>query len=443
MERVTANVSGVRFEFSGNILENYPDHNLMILYAKICESDIDIELTIDRPADCFAAILAFYQTGELHIPTAVCPSAFRRELEFWNVSASYMPKCCAYRYCSAITNILSQSFLYSYVPVGYDRFVYMALIFLMILLSVFTQALSTMPEFQRALTKCEYLKYLEKIEHTDVVKAREKLGDPDCDGSSLFDQGKSNPLNQGDHEWTQTYWDSKENVNKSINVKLPVIKTRLHVFEILELITVVFFTMEFILRLICCPSLRIFIRSLPNIIDFLALAGFYVYLLVIHIDMQHRHTYGLVKFLNYFQIFRTLRMIRLVSNLRASRVLLFSIRQNIKDMMLLGLLLTVAVSVTGHLIYFMEDPKKIGSIPNAWYWAVITLTTVGYGDISPVTCLGKILASLMSISGVLLLAVTVPTFVNNFLTLYQYACLDDYIGSKQSAEQEHEQNKSN
>ncbi|XP_052761191.1 potassium voltage-gated channel subfamily B member 1-like [Mya arenaria] len=159
----------------------------------------------------------------------------------------------------------------------------------------------------------------------------------------------------------------------------------------------------------------------------------------IHIDMQHRHTYGLVKFLNYFQIFRTLRMIRLVSNLRASRVLVFSIRQNIKDMMLLGLLLTVAVSVTGHLIYFMEDPETIGSVPNAWYWAVITLTTVGYGDISPVTCLGKILASLMAISGVLLLAVTVPTFVNNFLTLYQYACLDDYIGSKLSAEQGPEQ----
>ncbi|WAR15076.1 KCNB1-like protein [Mya arenaria] len=379
MERITANVSGVRFEFSGNILENYPDHNLMIMYAKKRETDIKCELIIDRPADCFAAILAFYQTGELHIPTAVCPSAFRRELEFWKISASYMPTCCAYRETSQVEPLLSEKksrwttlrgrvwSIIDYKVPSIAAKLYMALIFLMVLLCVFTQALSTMPEFQRALTKCEYLKYLEEIEHTHVGKARRKLGDPDCDGSSFFDEGDINPLSDEDHEWTQTYWDSKENLSTST-----------------------------------CNT-------------------------------------GTLMFLNYFQIFRTLRMIRLVSNLRASRVLVFSIRQNIKDMMLLGLLLTVAVSVTGHLIYFMEDPETIGSVPNAWYWAVITLTTVGYGDISPVTCLGKILASLMAISGVLLLAVTVPTFVNNFLTLYQYACLDDYIGSKLSAEQGPEQ----
>ncbi|WAR15478.1 KCNAB-like protein [Mya arenaria] len=442
MARVTANVSGVKFEFSGNIVEKYHEHTLMTMLGNMREKNQTTELIVDRPPDCFAAILAFYQTGELHIPTALCPSAFRRELEFWKISASYMPKCCAYRYHGHFEEMEThENFkIHSGKRKSFNNQPQLKEMtsswnrLRNLVWNIVDYKVSTLPA-KRRLTKCEYLEYLEEIGNRDVEKAREKLGVDECGGSSFFEESDNDISFDWDYDWTYYYWDYVENVNKSAQVTLPVVETRLYVFEILEMITVAFFTLDFIIRLVCCPSLRNFFRSFTNIIDFLALGGFYVYILIINLEKKHRYNYGLIKFLNYFQIFRTLRVIRIVSNIRATRVLVFSIRQNIKDMLMLVLMLTVAVSVTSHLIYFMEDPKTIGSIPNAWYWAVITLTTVGYGDITPVTALGKILASLMAISGVLLLAVTLPMFVNNFLTLYQYACLDEYIGSKESEEQ--------
>jgi len=100
----TINVSGVKFEFNDKLLLNYPGQTL----AKLCE-DVQqgsnpnddaagcTEIVVERPAEGFAAVLAFYQTGELHMPVSMCPRAFRRELQFWNVNAADLQQCCAFK----------------------------------------------------------------------------------------------------------------------------------------------------------------------------------------------------------------------------------------------------------------------------------------------------------------------------------------------------------
>ncbi|XP_053378587.1 potassium voltage-gated channel protein egl-36-like [Mercenaria mercenaria] len=75
------------------------------------------------------------------------------------------------------------------------------------------------------------------------------------------------------------------------------------------------------------------------------------------------------------------------------------------------------------------------SIPNAWYWAIVTMTTVGYGDISPESGFGRVIASLCAVSGVLLLSITLPMFVNNFLTYYQYSCVNESIEKRKKEKQ--------
>jgi len=98
------NVSGVKFEFNDKLLLIYPDQTL----AKLCkdapkgsglsdDATGSTEIVVERPAEGFAAVLAFYQTGELHMPVNMCPRAFRRELQFWNVNAAELQQCCAFK----------------------------------------------------------------------------------------------------------------------------------------------------------------------------------------------------------------------------------------------------------------------------------------------------------------------------------------------------------
>ena len=97
MTRVKINVSGTHFEFDRALLEKRESGKL----ANMCkEADISgepLDFVVDRPSDCFVAVLSFYQTGELHMPAMVCPKAFRKELNYWGVSETDLDQCCQYK----------------------------------------------------------------------------------------------------------------------------------------------------------------------------------------------------------------------------------------------------------------------------------------------------------------------------------------------------------
>ena len=98
MSRISLNVSGTIFETHLKYFEKKPAHRLSTLVLESCELHRNDVITLDRPADSFAAILSYYQTNELHIPPGVCPGAFRSELEYWDLGADQLPECCVFRY---------------------------------------------------------------------------------------------------------------------------------------------------------------------------------------------------------------------------------------------------------------------------------------------------------------------------------------------------------
>ena len=98
MARVSLNVSGTMFETELKYFEKKPSHRLSTLVLESRKNGLDDVIVIERPAESFAAILAFYQTGQLHIPTGVCPGAFRSELEYWDIGADQLSECCLFRY---------------------------------------------------------------------------------------------------------------------------------------------------------------------------------------------------------------------------------------------------------------------------------------------------------------------------------------------------------
>lgn len=279
------------------------------------------------------------------------------------------------------------------------------------------------------------------------------LGNPDCSGSTIL-SWEDDLLEVDQYDWDVFEYSngtllqhfeypknfssrlslragSQLNLPKKVTLTVPDLDVPVYAFYIIDMILIGFFTMDITLRFLSCPSRSRYFCSPINVFDLLALVGTYACLIVVSIEKQYRYIETpWLRLLNFLLVFRALRLFRIVKNVRASKVLAYSLTQNVKDMSLLVLLLFIGISAFACLFYFSETRDTVPSIPVAWYWAIVTMTTVGYGDISPSTELGRALASICAICGVLLLAVTLPMFVNNFLSLYQYSCVNESIEKK-------------
>lgn len=171
-----------------------------------------------------------------------------------------------------------------------------------------------------------------------------------------------------------------------------------YIFRAIEWFFTIFFTIEYLLRIYCSEKKKNYIFSFYGIIDVLAILPSYLslYLVGAHSLMVIRA----VRLLRIFRLFKLTQYVGegeiLMSALRASRhkitVFLFSV-------------FTIVLTV-GTLMYVIEgDVNGYTSIPKAMYWAIVTMTTVGYGDIVPVTELGKTLAALLMVMGYAIIAV--------------------------------------
>lgn len=160
----------------------------------------------------------------------------------------------------------------------------------------------------------------------------------------------------------------------------------------------ILFTMEYILRIYTAEDKRKYIFSFYGIIDLLAILPTYISLFLV--GYQYLIIIRVLRLLRIFRILKLYRFIgassHLVESLKASRH---------KIAVFLSAVMAIVV-VMGAAMYLIEGPDHgFRSIPESIYWAIITLTTVGYGDITPVTPLGKTLAALVMILGYSIIAV--------------------------------------
>jgi hypothetical protein len=221
-------------------------------------------------------------------------------------------------------------------------------------------------------------------------------------------------------------YDNRTKANNFIGtrskyVSVPNMKVTIYTLSLLEIITIAFFSVDLVLRLVSCPSLKHYFFCIINITDALALVCTCIHLLVLHMHKHWRYTDSWIDMLEYSQMLRALRLFRIVSNIRAGKVLAYSIRANVKDLFILCLFLIAGMCTFASCFYIAEDKKNVSSILIGWYWAVVTMTTVGYGDISPQSQGGRFVACICAMAGVLLFALTLPIFANHFLTLYQHS----------------------
>ncbi len=169
-------------------------------------------------------------------------------------------------------------------------------------------------------------------------------------------------------------------------------------FLMLEWFFTIAFTIEYILRIIITERKKEFIFSFYGIIDFLSFVPTYLSLF-----------FAGAQFLLIIRILRLLRIFRILKLVRytyASVYLIHALKHSReKIVVFLGTVLMI-VTIIGALMYLIEGPETgFDSIPKSIYWAIVTITTVGYGDIAPATALGQILASVLMITGYAIIAV--------------------------------------
>ena len=192
-----------------------------------------------------------------------------------------------------------------------------------------------------------------------------------------------------------------------------------HVFRYLEIVSVIIFTVEYFGRLWSAPSQDTTNQSVKNnfkhrmgyvfsfngLVDLVSILPFYLQSIFPYLDLR---------------ILRTLRLLRILKLSyynSAFKDLFEAIFEERKSFYAASYLFIVVLIVSSSLIYFAEHkvhPTGFKSIPGSMYWALITLTTVGYGDITPITAVGQFIAMMSAVFGVIVVALITGIVASSF-----------------------------
>ncbi|XP_055139774.1 potassium voltage-gated channel subfamily D member 2 isoform X2 [Symphalangus syndactylus] len=371
---IVLNVSGTRFQTWQDTLERYPDTLLGSSERDFFYHPETQQYFFDRDPDIFRHILNFYRTGKLHYPRHECISAYDEELAFFGLIPEIIGDCCYEEYKDrrrenaerlqddADTDTAGES------------------------------ALPTMTARQRVWRAFEN-------PHTSTMA----LVFYYVTGFFIAVSVIANVVE------TVPCGSSPGHIKE-----LPCGERYAVAFFCLDTACVMIFTVEYLLRLAAAPSRYRFVRSVMSIIDVVAILPYYIGLVM----TDNEDVSGAFVTLRVFRVFRIFKFSRHSQGLR---ILGYTLKSCASELGFLLFSLTMAIIIFATVMFYAEkgsSASKFTSIPAAFWYTIVTMTTLGYGDMVPKTIAGKIFGSICSLSGVLVIALPVPVIVSNFSRIY-------------------------
>ncbi|XP_038841493.1 potassium voltage-gated channel subfamily A member 1-like [Salvelinus namaycush] len=377
-ERVVVSISGLRFETQLKTLSQFPetllgDPNKRIRYFDPLRN----EYFFDRNRPSFDAILYYYQSGgRIRRPVNVPIDIFSEEIRFYELGEEAMEK---FREDEGFIkeeerplpdNELQRKvwLLFEYPESSGPARVIAIVSVLVILISIVIFCLETLPEFRE--------------DHKEPVPLA--------------------PVTNG----TEPYFSSPFS----------------EPFFVVETLCIIWFSFELLVRFFACPSKATFSRNIMNIIDIVAIIPYFITLGTELAEQQGNGQQAMsLAILRVIRLVRVFRIFKLSRHSKGLQILGQTLKASMRELGLLIFFLFIGVILFSSAVYFAEadDPDSgFSSIPDAFWWAVVTMTTVGYGDMHPISIGGKIVGSLCAIAGVLTIALPVPVIVSNFNYFY-------------------------
>ncbi|XP_037972745.2 potassium voltage-gated channel protein Shaw [Plutella xylostella] len=417
--RIILNVGGIRYETYKATLKKIPATRLSRLTEALANYDPVLnEYFFDRHPGVFAQVLNYYRTGKLHYPTNVCGPLFEEELEFWGLDSNQVEPCCwstysIHRDTQNTLAILDKLDIDSEKPseeeiarlFGYEES-YLA---------------GELGAWQRLKPRVWAL--FDEPSSSPAAKVISALSVFFICISVLSFCLKTHP----DLRVTVPT-EAPRMINGTLDFMLSE-KSWLdsgvphESFFYIELVCNVWFTIELLVRSVVAPNIIEFIKSPVNLIDFIATLSFYMDVVVEITEV--RKNVDRADILEFISIIKILRLFKLTRHSPGLKILVHTFKASAKELTLLVFFLVLGIVIFASLVYYAEKSQdnpdnQFKSIPLGLWWAIVTMTTVGYGDMAPKTYLGMFVGALCALAGVLTIALPVPVIVSNFSMFYSH-----------------------
>ncbi|XP_038577816.1 potassium voltage-gated channel subfamily G member 1 [Micropterus salmoides] len=402
------NVGGLRYQLPWTTLEDFPLSRLGQLHLcssfdeimGICD-DYDVthnEFFFDRSPCAFRTILTFLRAGKLRSLREMCALSFREELHYWGVPEESLEWCCRRR---------------------------------------LLQRVEEFETMERAEEEEELLE--------DLLDSHSGHKEHPAESRLNRCMGKLRDMVERPHSGLpgkifaclSVLFVTITAVNLSIST-MPAMREEeeagtcsqmcYNIF-IVETVCVAWFSLEFTLRFIQDRSKLTFLRQPLNLIDVVAILPYYITLVVDSTSKGEKRLGSGSSYLDKVGlVLRVLRALRILYVMRLARhslglqTLGLTARRCTREFGLLLLFLCVAIALYSPLLYLIENEmgttQEFTSIPATYWWAVITMTTVGYGDMVPRSIPGQVVALSSILSGILLMAFPVTSIFHTFSRSY-------------------------
>uniref|UniRef100_A0A914W3Y6 BTB domain-containing protein n=1 Tax=Plectus sambesii TaxID=2011161 RepID=A0A914W3Y6_9BILA len=390
------NVGGSSFSLRSATIRNRADGFLCWFSSidhqcRLQQSDGYLKATeeyfFERSPHLFTPIYQFYTTGVIHRSAGTCAEELIAELNYWNIPQSAIAECCADSYGDSSDDVKDfcelnekeddfhglkfakqRKVIWNMIEnpnTSKCAQIYAAFSISFVLLSITGLVLGSIPELQV----------------------------PVAHPGPKSDRNGTRPLEREPH---------------------PLLGQ-------LEFVCIVWFTTEYLTKMLVAANRWKTFTSALNVVDLMAIVPFYIELSLGIVGFDTERLRDLKGALLVIRILRVLRVVRIFKLGRYSsglQTFAKTLSASMKQLGMMAMVMMTGVIFFSTLVYFLEkdEPDSVFySIPAAFWWCMVTMTTVGYGDVVPVTIAGKLVASGAIACGVLVLALPITIIVDNFI----------------------------